>query len=59
MVLRPMNDTVIRSIATTLAITLVLCALTVGKNAGILWWATTTFCIYPFTHLAYRHHNNK
>ena len=54
-----MNTTITRSVTTTLAIALVLCALTVGKNAGILWWATATFCIYPFTHLAYRHHNNK
>ena len=53
-----MNTTITRSVTTTLAIALLLCALTVGKNAGIAWWATTTLCIYPFTHLAYRHHNN-
>jgi hypothetical protein len=54
-----MNDTVIRSIATTTIIALTLCALTVGKNAGMIWWITAYVCIYPFTHLAWRHHNNK
>jgi hypothetical protein len=49
------NHIVTKSLATTTAITLVLCAATIGKDAGIIWWATTMLCIYPFTHLAYRH----
>jgi hypothetical protein len=49
------NHIVTKSLATTIGITLVLCAVTIGKNAGIIWWTTATFCIYPFTHLAYRH----
>lgn len=48
------NHIIIKSFATTTAITLLVCAITIGKDAGIIWWATTMACIYPFTHLAYR-----
>ena len=49
------NHIVTKSLATTTATTLLVCAITIGKDAGIVWWATTMLCIYPFTHLAYRH----
>jgi hypothetical protein len=51
-----MTDHIVtKSLVTTTATTLLVCAVTIGKDAGIIWWATTMLCIYPFTHLAYRH----
>ena len=51
-----MTDHIVtRSALTTLIITLNLCALTAGPNAGIAWWATTTLSIYPFAHLTFRY----
>lgn len=51
-----MTDHIVtRSALTTLIITLNLCALTAGPNAGITWWATTTLSIYPFIHLTFRY----
>ena len=49
------NHIVTKSLATTTATVLLVCAATAGKDAGILWWATTMLCVYPFIHLAYRH----
>lgn len=51
-----MTDSIIfRATTTTIIITTFICAVTVGANAGYLWWATMLVSIYPFTHLYYRH----
>ena len=51
-----MTDSLIfRATTTTIIITVGVCAVTVGANAGRLWWATMLISIYPFVHLAYRH----
>jgi hypothetical protein len=51
-----MTDSLIfRATTTTIIITVFICAVTVGANAGYTWWATMLISIYPFVHLAYRH----
>lgn len=55
-----MSDSLIfRATSTTIIITAFICAVTVGANAGRLWWATMLISIYPFIHLAYRHQQNR
>ena len=55
-----MTDSLIfRSTATTIIVTVGICAMTVGANAGYTWWATMLISIYPFIHLAYRHKQNR
>jgi len=55
-----MTDSLIfRATVTTIIVTVGICAVTVGANAGRLWWATMLVSIYPFVHLAYRHKQNR
>jgi len=55
-----MTDSIIfRATTTTTIITALICAATVGANAGYVWWATMLISIYPFIHLAYRHQQNR
>lgn len=55
-----MTDHIVtRSTLFTLIITLNICAFTTGPDAGIRWWILTYLAVYPFTHLAWRHLNNR
>ena len=49
------DSLILRATTTTIIITVFICAVTVGANAGYTWWATMLISIYPFIHLAYRH----
>jgi hypothetical protein len=50
-----MNTTVTRALAATTVMNIIGCALFAGPNAGITWWITAYFCVYPIMHLAVRH----
>lgn len=55
-----MTDHIVtRSTLFTLIITLNICAFTTGPDAGIRWWILTYLAVYPFTHLVWRHLNNR